>query len=89
MKLSAITGRGTARDFWDLHSIVAHTGRPLADFLEAFRRKYPVEDLGHVIRSLAYFGDAGEPLPTGLTESHWARIRRDFEAWVRAAFETG
>jgi hypothetical protein len=89
MKLSAIAGRGAARVFWDLHTIVVHTGRPLPDFFDAFRRKYPVEDLGHVLRSLVYFGDAGVPLPPGLSPSQWARIRRDFETWVRSIAEAG
>lgn len=89
MKLSAIAGRGAARDFWDLHTIVTRTGRPLLDFLDAFRRKYPTEDLGHVLRSLVYFGDAGDPLPEGLSPSEWKRIQRDFEAWARASFEAG
>ena len=89
MKLSAIAGRGAARDFWDLHTIVTRTGRPLRDFLDAFRRKYPVEDIGHVIRSLVYFGDAGEPWPTGLSPSLWTQIRSDFETWVRGAVEAG
>lgn len=89
MKLSAIAGRGAARDFWDLHTILVHTGRPLSELLDAFRRKYPVEDVGHVLRSLVYFGEAGAPLPRGLSPSQWARIRRDFETWVRSFAEAG
>jgi hypothetical protein len=84
MKLSAITGRGAARDFWDLHTIISHTGRPLPDWLATFQRKYPTEDLGHLVRSLAYFGDARGPLPLGLTPERWQEIQRDFESWVRA-----
>ncbi len=83
MKLSAIAGRGAARDFWDLHTIVSRTARPLSDFLDVFRRKYPVEDIGHVIRSLVYFGDADGPLPVGLSPARWDEIQRDFETWVR------
>lgn len=89
MKLSAIAGRGTARDFWDLHTIVVRTGRPLGELLDAFTRKYPVEDIGHVVRSLAYFGDASGPLPAGLTAARWEAIQRDFEAWVRALMRSG
>jgi hypothetical protein len=84
MKLSAISGRGAARDFWDLHTIITRTGRTLHDLLESFSRKYPVEDTGHVVRSLVYFGDANGPLPIGLTSEHWAKIQHDFETWVRA-----
>lgn len=83
MKLSAIAGRGIARDFWDLHALMAATGDGLTAQLAAFRRKYPVEDVGHVIRSLAYFGDAeSQPLPEGLSAVRWKEIRRDFETWV-------
>lgn len=89
MKLSAIAGRGAARDFWDLHTIVTRTGRPLLELLAAYQRKYPVEDTGHVLRSLVYFGDAGDLLPEGLSPSHWQRIQEDFQTWVQASFEAG
>jgi hypothetical protein len=85
MKLSALAGRGAARDFWDLHSILKQTGVPLERYLDAFRQKYPSVDVGHVIRSLSYFGDAeAAPLPTGLSPQHWSEIRKDFERWVPA-----
>ena len=90
MKLSAIAKRGLARDFWDLHALIASTGRTLADYLAAFRRKHPRVDAAHVVRSLGYFGDAeAAPLPEGLSASRWAQIRRDFEAWVKAIVQTG
>lgn len=85
MKLSAIANRGAARDFWDLHTIVRATRLPLEHYLAAFQQKYPVEDIGHVVRSLAYFGDAeSAPLPTGLSLDHWRVICSDFETWARA-----
>ncbi|MBA3452312.1 MAG: nucleotidyl transferase AbiEii/AbiGii toxin family protein [Deltaproteobacteria bacterium] len=84
MKLSAISGRGAARDFWDLHAIIVATHRGLDAYLAAYRLKFPVEDLGHVIRSLVYFADAEtQPLPDGLAPTSWASIRTDFETWVR------
>ncbi|HEY0478848.1 MAG TPA: nucleotidyl transferase AbiEii/AbiGii toxin family protein [Kofleriaceae bacterium] len=52
MKLSAIAGRGATRDFWDLHTIVTRTGQSLRGLLDTFTRKYPVEVIGHVVRSL-------------------------------------
>ena len=83
MKLSAIANRGLARDFWDLHALIEATQRPLADFVASFRRKYPTVDVGHVVRSLAYFGDArAQPFPAELSADKWAQIRRDFEQWV-------
>lgn len=83
MKLSAIASRGAARDFWDLHEIVGVMGGGLSALVAAFGRKYPVEDVGHVLRSLVYFGDAdAAPLPPGLTQSRWQTIKTDFEVWV-------
>ncbi len=47
-------------------------------------KRYPRGDPGHVLRSLAYFGDAdASPLPRGLDGETWAAIRHDFETWVR------
>lgn len=85
MKLSAIAGRGARRDFWDLHALLTSRGRSLVPALEAYARKYAAEDLGHVVRSLAYFADAeAEPMPGGMTDERWAQIRADLMAWVRA-----
>jgi hypothetical protein len=85
MKLSAIAGRGAARDFWDLHEILASRGASLRSALDLFARKYASEDIGHVVKSLSYFADAeSAPLPSGLSDASWQSIRRDLEAWVRA-----
>ncbi len=85
MKLQAIATRGAARDFWDLHQLLRLRGVTLVQALSDFSQRYPTADVGHVVRSLAYFGDAASaPLPSGLDATHWAAIRHDFEAWVRA-----
>jgi hypothetical protein len=89
MKLSAIAARGAARDFWDLHTILAGgtAGGTLSGALELYRRKFTTHDIGHVVRSLAYFGDADSaPLPRGLDPAHWSTIK----AWFsRAVAEIG
>ncbi len=87
MKVAAIAGRGAAKDFWDLDQLLDRgvaDGR-LARLLELFRQKYGSEDVGHVVRSLAYFGDAdGAPLPRGLTVERWEAIKRAQRERVRA-----
>ncbi len=84
MKLSAIAGRGAARDFWDLHALLTHRGS-LAEALESYARKYAAEDTGHVVRSLVYFDDAtSAPLPSGLTPAHWLEIQDALRVWVKA-----
>jgi hypothetical protein len=85
MKLSAIAGRGAARDFWDLHAILTAKAWSVAHALDLFRRKYPRVDVGHVVRSLVYFADAeAGPRPPGLTEEHWATVTSDLRRWVKA-----
>lgn len=85
MKVSAIAGRGAARDFWDLQEIIVRRSLKLAEVIAAFKRKYATEDIGHVIKSLSYFGDAdASPLPSGLSPAKWAAMKADFESRVRA-----
>lgn len=84
MKLSAITGRGARRDFWDLHALLTARGQTLQEALDAYGQKYATEDIGQVVRSLVYFADAeSEPMPTGLDEKRWERIKKDIRDWVR------
>ena len=87
MKLAAIAGRGAAKDFWDLHELLARGvgGGELSDALALYRTKFPADDTGHVVRSLAYFGDAdAAPLPSGLSQEKWSAIRADMLRRVRA-----
>jgi Nucleotidyl transferase AbiEii toxin, Type IV TA system len=87
MKVSAIAGRGAAKDFWDLFVLLGHgvAGGTLESLLASYARKFPIEDIGHAIRSMAYFADAdAAPLPLGLSPVFWAEIKRTFAAWVRA-----
>lgn len=87
MKVSAVAGRGAAKDFWDLHALLACgvAGGDLAQALQLYRRKFPVEDIGHAIKSLAYFGDADSaPLPRGLSPERWQSLKADFAGWVRS-----
>jgi len=87
MKLSAISGRGAAKDFWDLDALLARgaAGGSLERALELFARKYASEDVGHVVRSLAYFGEAeAAPLPLGLTREAWGELKHRMLERVRA-----
>jgi hypothetical protein len=87
MKLSAIAARGAARDFWDLHTILAGgtAGGTLSGALELYGRKFSAHDIGHVVRSLAYFGDADTaPLPSGLDPARWSTIKTWFSSALTA-----
>lgn len=51
MKLSAIASRGTMRDFIDVFAMGRECFR-LEEMLDAYRRKFSIEDPGHVLMSL-------------------------------------
>jgi len=60
-------------------------GGSLGTALECFRKKFASDDIGHVVRSLAYFGDAEiEPLPSELGAARWAAIKAWFAREVAA-----
>lgn len=82
MKLWAIAGRGSRKDFVDLHAYVrAREG--LEGVFERFRQKYRgiTVDPYHLTRSLSYFDDAeAEPMPDMLHAVSWDEIKRFFQA---------
>ncbi len=83
MKLSAVTQRGSRKDFVDLHVLVTRH-KPLAELLEAYRRKFAIEDLGHVYFGLAYFDDAeSEPMPDMLWPLPWDEVKRSLQGWLK------
>ena len=82
MKLSATARRGIRRDFWDLYEMFRSGRLTLASALASYSRRYGVKesDLYHVMRSLTFFDDAEADvlMPDGLTNEHWAEIKRWF-----------
>ena len=83
MKLSAIAQRGAKKDFMDLYALVTNH-RPLSELLATYRRKYEIEDVAHVLYSLAYFDDADrERMPTMLWHLDWRTVKRAIRGWVK------
>jgi predicted nucleotidyltransferase component of viral defense system len=56
MKLDAITGRGSKKDFYDLFFLLQQFS--IDDLFSFYIEKYPHQTTFHVIRSLTYFEDA-------------------------------
>ena len=80
MKLSALAGRGSRKDFVDLY-VYARQVAPLSQAFERFREKYRgiSVDPYHLIRSLSYFADAeAEPMPEMLGEITWDSVKDFF-----------
>lgn len=55
MKLSAITGRASSKDYIDLYFILKHLS--LFDLLENAREKYPELERNLILKSIVYFKD--------------------------------
>jgi hypothetical protein len=75
MKISAVAGRGSRRDFVDLYVTARQYGLP--HLLELFRQKYAQLDFNllHALKSLTYFTDAEkEPMPKMLAPIPWQEI---------------
>jgi hypothetical protein len=84
MKLSAITQRGSRKDFIDLYAL-GSSGFSLPDMLDWYRTKFDAEDIGHVLYALAYFDDAdAERMPRMVWKAGWKEIKRTIAGWVRA-----
>ena len=80
MKVEAIAGRGSRRDFVDLRMLCAR-GFRLEEVLDGFDRKYGTTraDRYHRLRALAYFDDAErQPMPDMLRPFDWAECRTFF-----------
>jgi hypothetical protein len=82
MKLSALAGRGSRKDFVDLYAYARQVA-PLDQAFEWFRQKYRgvTVDPYHLLRSLSYFDDAeAEPMPEVLGEITWDAVKSFFRA---------
>ncbi len=78
MKVVAIGGRGSRKDFVDLFFYLK-SGGTLAGVFSLLDRRYPGLDFNtyHLLKSLVYFEDAEEePLPQMIRPAEWAAIKR-------------
>lgn len=74
MKLSAITNRGTKKDFIDLYFLLkTYSFNELIDF---YLRKYSDVQLFTVLKSLTYFVDAeDDPMPMMIDSIEWDEVK--------------
>ena len=80
MKLSAVLGRGSKKDFIDLHALCQRRG--LDRVMTTAGRKFPLHaDFPlQAARALLYFEDAEkEPMPRMLAATRWEDIKSYFE----------
>ena len=85
MKLSAITGRGSRKDFIDLYFILNQFS--LSKLFEFYNSKYPDGVDFLVFKSLTYFDDAElEPMPKMLESINWDDVKKKIIQEVKNHF---
>ena len=80
MKLVAVSGRGSRKDFVDLFCILRGSP-PLAEYFDLLPQKYGKgrANAYHILKSLVYFEDAEqEPLPRMLVPFNWKECKAFF-----------
>jgi len=78
MKLNAITGRGSKKDFIDLYFLLKKFS--LKEMLEFYQDKYPGNSLFMVVKSLSYFEDAEKnDMPLMLENVNWEKIKNQIK----------
>ena len=85
MKLVAIGGRGSRKDFVDLYFFL-QAGGSLESIFDLVRRRFEKIDYNeyHLLKSLVYFEDAeAEPMPKMLREATWPEIKKTIIAEVQ------
>lgn len=83
MKLSAVLGRGSKKDFLDLYELCRRLGLELV--MTTARRKFPLHaDFPlQAARALLYFEDAEkEPMPRMLGTASWEDVKAYFEGAI-------
>ena len=86
MKLAAISGRGSRRDFVDLYMIL-QSDPTLEAYFDLLPQKYDPRRLNayHILKSLTYFEDAEtEPMPRMLVPFDWTECKAFFVREARA-----
>ena len=86
MKVVAIGGRGSRKDFVDLYCLLKG-GVKLPEILSLVERRFTNIDYNayHLQKSLVWFEDAeAEPMPQMIRAVEWQWVRREIEDAVRA-----
>lgn len=82
LKVNAIEGRGTKKDFVDIFELLKHYG--LSEILDFYSKKYPNYSLFRALLSLTYFEDAeNQAMPVMMFPESWENIKNTVLAVVK------
>ena len=75
MKINAIEGRGSRKDFIDIYFLLQHYS--LNQILQFYQRKYPENSVFRALMSLTYFDDAEQQdMPTMFSDKTWTEMKQ-------------
>ena len=75
MKLAAISGRGTKKDYYDLYELLKHY--TLAEMIGFYEQKYADGSVFLVLKSLLYFDDAdADVMPVLFNKVPWEKVKK-------------
>jgi predicted nucleotidyltransferase component of viral defense system len=77
MKLLALMGRATKRDYVDVHELLVKKHMTLPAIVQAFEAKYPSCDTSGALRALTFFDDVIGDMPIMLTATTWKEVTSD------------
>lgn len=83
MKINAIMGRGTRKDFIDLYVLLQHYS--LAQIMDFYRQKYPEFSEYRALLSMTYFDDAEmQDMPLMFIKTPWEAMKTSIIQAVEA-----
>ena len=83
MKVNAIQGRGTRKDFVDMYFLIQNYG--LNQVMELYKAKYPEYSEYRATLSLTYFEDAEQnPMPEMFVDVSWEEMKQNILKAVEA-----
>ena len=75
MKVNAIEGRGSKKDFIDLYYLLQHYS--IGEILDFYKEKYPEHSQFRALMSMAYFEDADmQPMPRMFESISWDDMKQ-------------
>ena len=83
MKVNAIIGRGTRKDFIDLYVLLQHYS--LVEIMEFYKQKYPKFSEYRALLSMTYFEDAEmQDMPKMFIDTRWDEMKSTIIQAVKA-----
>lgn len=83
MKVNAIIGRGTRKDFIDLYALLQHYSLP--EIMDFYRQKYPEFSEYRALLSMTYFEDAEmQDMPLMFIDTPWEMMKKTIIKAVEA-----